>query len=100
MIEGDEGTKTGPFLLHVGLIQRGPLIGDYPWSTETFSGLRCGLRLFLPDLPSASRSCQTCTVVWKLSLPPPSLSSTGISPSRHLACLILSWHLLLGQILE
>lgn len=73
---------------------------DYPWSTETFSGLRCGLRLFLPDRPSASRSCQTCTVVWRLSLPPPSLSSTGISPSQHLACLILSWHLLLGQILE
>ena len=58
-------------------------------STDTFSGLHCGQRLFIPRLPSAPHRCQTYSGVQRLSPPSatPSLSLSFICCPSPYHCL-------------
>lgn len=57
------------------------------------------LQSFFSPFFAFSYRGQTCTTVWRCSLPtnPFLLSFIGIFPNKFLTCLILFWHLLLKE---
>ena len=74
-----EGTKAS-FLSKWDTSNGGICLETTHWSTETFSGLHCGQRLFIPRLPSAPHRCQTYSGVQRLA-PPSATPSLSLYPS-------------------